>query len=86
MSLAQFLSQEEIATYAIDWNGPIPSQEWGTSSDWNEQGIIVPEITSPFANERFDERLSHLIHESDSSNFGVDAYERVLEFVLNYQE
>jgi hypothetical protein len=78
--------QEEIATYGIDWDGPVPSQEWGSSSDWEERDIIVPEITMPFTNEHFDEQLSHLTHANESSNFGVDVYEQVLEFVSDYQE
>lgn len=80
------LQQDELTSFGIDWDGPSPSPEWGSLPECEGQGIIIPEVTIPFADESISLRLSQLIDLRESTNFGVDLYEQALEFVLSSQE
>ena len=67
--------------YGIDWDGPVPSASWGSST--NDDVIVVPETE---INTEHDQLflLQHNINSlRQTENYGIDIYENTLQFVLN---
>ena len=68
--------QEQIASYGIDWYGPVPE------GDPNQE-VQVPHTTCPISLQQFHQlTLTFGMQQIFSSNYhGVDIYEAVLGFV-----
>lgn len=68
------LLQEEGQNYGVDWGGPVPH-------DSSDHRINIPEIPNPLTRVDMLELQATLLHEESSMQYGVDSYERVLQFV-----
>ena len=80
--MIHFIQQEEYASYGIDWDGPAPSQEWGSLPDSVAEGITVPDILVPFSADTTVENLSAVIDPlGETVNHGIDLYQQALALV-----
>ena len=63
--------------YGIDWDGPVPCND---SCD-DTCSVVVPETESPLGALDIDELDDVVLPLSDSTNYGIDLYEKTLDFV-----
>lgn len=70
--------QDEINSYGIDDNGPLPNPVWNEDALLSE-AIEVPEIHLPISPGEIDHHLSQLDPLANSQNFGIDIYVQVPE-------
>ncbi|XP_028418230.1 uncharacterized protein LOC114543463 [Dendronephthya gigantea] len=75
MDYLENLSVEEIESYGIDYNGPLP-----LDSD-EEEHVTVPATTSPLSHERHEELVRLVNPLRQSNNFGIDILLEVLAFL-----
>ena len=68
--------QGERNHYGIDWDGPVPYDNTDESDV-----VIVPEIECPLIEAHLDELDDEIIPLSDTMNYGIDLYEKTLDFV-----
>lgn len=70
------MQEEKIEELGIDWDGPIPNEEW----DGALEGVLeVPETATPGDNALLDQ-IDPL---AESQYFGVDIYIEVLHILEN---
>ena len=60
--------------YGVDWEGPL-------SLDDDEDAVVIPECVCPLTDVQFDELCTVVSPLSSSTNYGIDLYQSVLEFV-----
>lgn len=58
----------------MDWDGPISLED-------DEDAVVVPECVCPVREDQFDELCSLVSPLSSTSNYGIDLYQSVLQFV-----
>ena len=75
---SQFIFKEDLATYGVDWEGPVPSEE--------HESVDVPEIELQNKEEMLillNERVNPL---AESNIYGIDLYMTVRMLVCTYTE
>lgn len=65
--------QEEGRNFGIDWGGPV-------SYD-NDECITIPETPNPLTRADMMELQTTILNQESSTQYGIDTYEQVLEFV-----
>ena len=61
--------------FGIDWDGPLPSQQWGSLQD----NIIVPETVIPSqVNIAFQNMQAMVDPMGETSSYGIDLFEKAL--------
>ena len=79
------LNDENILSYGIDYNGPLPSFEYDGDT-WNDMSVQVPEIPCPLTDENaYDAMTSRINPLQYSSCYGIDIYTRTVEIVHELQ-
>ena len=74
--------QDEREYYGIDWDGPIPQEEDDDNLNCDGNGmIVVPQIESPLDELCLDELNDEVPPLADTTNYGIDLYEKTLDFV-----
>ena len=76
--------QDERECYGIDWDGPIPQNDDDDDDNINCDGngkIVVPQIESPLDELSLDELNDLVLPLADTTNYGIDLYEKTLDFV-----
>ena len=66
-----------MQTFGIDWEGPMPHLDNEGISD----AVVVPEIDCPLDSYAFDELDDVIQPLAETTNYGIDLYEKVLDFV-----
>jgi len=66
-----------MQTFGVDWEGPMPHPDNEGISD----GVVVPEIDCPLDSYTFDELDDVIPPLAETTNYGIDLYEKVLDFV-----
>ena len=67
--------QEEAIAFGIDWEQP-------SVADITETALVdIPEMHCPLSSERFEELLIELPPLSESTQYGIDLYEKTINFV-----
>lgn len=75
------LCQDERQHYGIDWDGPTPHNINGGNNGEDYNAVVIPEIECPldvFHVDELDDEISPL---EDSTNYGIDLYEKTLDFL-----
>ena len=74
--------QQEAASFGIDWDQAV------TSDTSEGVSVDVPEIESPITLEDLNELLVNVPPLSESTEYGIDLYQRAIDFVssiiMNY--
>ena len=70
------LFQDEREHYGIDWDGPVPYDD---TDDCDS--VVVPEIECPLIESQLDELDDEISPLADTTNYGIDLYEKTLDFV-----
>ena len=78
-----FSLQEEFNAYGVDWNGPVPSLEFGSLLDNDVEGIEVPDIMVPFSLQTVSTTLNRINPLGRSNNYGIDLYQMALSLLRN---
>ena len=76
-----FCSQEELDFYGIDWDGPLPSETWGSSTHDGE--IVIPQIDITISHDQFALLQENINPLGQTENFGIDIFENTLNFLQN---
>ena len=67
--------QDEMEQLGVDWEGPIHEE--------TNETVSVPEILCPLRNADLEELLVAIPPLSQSMQYGLDLYERTLQFASN---
>ena len=65
-----------METFGIDWDGPMPHPDEGIC-----ETVVVPETECPLDSYSLDELDEMVTPLADTTNYGIDLYEKVLDFV-----
>lgn len=76
--LDQDVQEGEIISYGIDFDGPLPSEEYDGET-FNEESVEVPEIPCPLSRESYDVFKSQINPLDHSDCYGVDLYLKAVE-------
>lgn len=63
-----------MTDFGIDWDGPFPSSE-------EDSAVMVPETPAPINTPDLEELMRVVPPLSESSFYGIDFYEKTLDFV-----
>lgn len=77
-------TDDNIRSYGIDFDGPLPSEECGGNT-WNDESVDVPEIFCPLSSEALDIMQIELDPLDHSSCYGIDLYLKAIETVQRLQ-
>lgn len=66
--------QEEGHNFGIDWGGPV-------SYDNSDECITIPETPNPLTRADMAELQTTILNQESSTQYGIDTYEQVLQFV-----
>ena len=70
--------QVSFNDYGIDWDGPLPGQEWDGSHEEDDTNIAVPSTPCPLRQQEL-EQLQRIVNPlRDSQYYGVDIYMEVV--------
>jgi len=69
--------QDELETFGIDWDGPMPHPDDESICET----VVVPEMEFPLDSYSLDELDEMVAPLADTTNYGIDLYEKVLDFV-----
>ena len=73
--------QEELDMYGIDWDGPLPSETWGSLTSDNDVDVPQTDVDFPLDQQLLlQENINPL---GETENYGIDIYENTLNFVQN---
>ena len=75
-------SEEGLASFGVDYDGPLPSHEYDGDT-WNEISVQIPEIPCPLDDAAFNRMKAAVNPLEDSLSYGIDIYTRSLEIVDN---
>ena len=67
--------------FGIDWDGPMPARLCDDTST-----VVVPETICPLNSLAFEELNTIVDPLADSANFGIDLYEKTLDYVSSQLE
>lgn len=67
--------------YGIDWDGPVPSETWGSLTDSDD--VVVPELSTAISESQLAQLQQNINPLGQTLNYGIDIYENTLEFVQN---
>ena len=63
--------------FGIDWDGPLPLEE-------EEVRVVVPECPCPLTDVQLDELSTIVSPLSSSTNYGIDLYQSVVQYVESH--
>jgi len=71
-----------MPTFGIDWDGPMPPY----LHDDDASAVVIPETNCPLDTFDYGELYHSVNPLADSVNYGIDLYERTLDFVSSKLE
>ena len=66
-----------MEAFGVDWEGPMPHPDDEGVCDT----VVVPEIDCPLDSYSFDELDDTIQPLAETTNYGIDLYEKTLDFV-----
>ena len=72
--------KNEAAVFGIDGDGPLPTNLCN-GADEEENTIEVPHVDVPLTEEQFSQLQSQISPHGPGSNYGIEIYVRVLQFL-----
>ena len=70
--------QVSLDDYGIDWDGPLPTQEWDGSHEENSNNVEVLSTQFPFCQQEVEQMQRIIDPLRDSQYCGVDIYMEVV--------
>lgn len=76
--LSSYHWQVSLDDYGIDWDRPLPTQQWDGSHEENSNNVEVPSTQFPFCQQEVEQMQRIIDSLRDSQYCGVDIYMEVV--------
>ncbi|KAK3747006.1 hypothetical protein QZH41_011963 [Actinostola sp. cb2023] len=75
------MSEEDLAYFGVDWDGPLPSSQWNIPNDDNVP-VEVPDTPHLLQDRDYQQLVNTVNPLHDSNEYGVDLYMEAKTFLL----